>query len=117
MAITLGAGDAPPEFELPDQDGNLHRLSEYRGQTVVLYFYPRDETPGCTTQACSLRDTHDEILTEDAVVLGVSTDDAESHRSFREITDCHFRYWSTRMRPSPRNTVLGEKKCSMAADS
>ncbi len=84
MAITLGAGDAPPEFELPDQDGNLHRLSEYRGRTVVLYFYPRDETPGCTTQACSLRDAHEEILTEDAVVLGVSTDDAESHRSFRE---------------------------------
>ncbi len=84
MAITLAAGDAAPAFELPDQDGSVHRLTQYRGRTVVLYFYPRDETPGCTAQACSFRDSHDLIVAEGAVVLGVSADDAESHRSFRK---------------------------------
>ena len=61
MAITLAAGDAAPDFELSDQDGALHRLADYRGRTVVLYFYPRDETPGCTVEACSFRDAHEEI--------------------------------------------------------
>ena len=84
MAITLSAGDTAPEFELADQDGNVHSLAGYRGRKVVLYFYPRDETPGCTTQACSFRDHHAEILAEGAIVLGVSRDDADSHRKFRE---------------------------------
>lgn len=84
MAITLEAGDRAPAFTLKDQDGQTHRLSDYRGQTVVLYFYPRDFTSGCTKQACSLRDINDEIAAEGAVILGVSVDDAESHRKFRE---------------------------------
>ena len=84
MAITLGAGDVAPDFELADQDGANHSLAGYRGRTVVLYFYPRDETPGCTIQACSFRDHHAEILSEGAVVLGVSRDDADSHLGFRE---------------------------------
>ncbi len=83
MAITLEAGDRAPAFTLQDQDGNRHRLSEYRGQTVVLYFYPRDETPGCTKQACNFRDHYGEIQGQGAIVLGVSTDDAETHRKFR----------------------------------
>ena len=84
MPITLEAGDAAPDFSLADEDGNIHSLAGYRGRTVVLYFYPRDNTPGCTIQACSLRDHHAEILAEGAVVLGVSRDDADSHRDFRE---------------------------------
>lgn len=84
MAITLEAGDAAPDFALPDQDGTTHSLAGYRGRTVVLYFYPRDQTPGCTIQACSFRDSHAEVLAEGAVVLGVSTDDADSHVKFRE---------------------------------
>jgi len=84
MAVTLQAGDRAPDFTLRDQDGREHRLRDYRGQIVVLYFYPRDETPGCTTQACSLRDSFDDILAEGATVLGVSTDDAATHRAFRE---------------------------------
>jgi peroxiredoxin Q/BCP len=84
VAITLAAGDAAPDFQLTDQDGVVHRLADYRGRTVVLYFYPRDETPGCTIEACSFRDAHEEIAAEGAAVLGVSTDDAESHRGFRE---------------------------------
>lgn len=84
MPVTLAAGDVAPDFDLEDQDGRRHRLADYAGRTVVLYFYPKDETPGCIKQACSLRDHHDAINEEGAVVLGVSADDAESHRAFRE---------------------------------
>ena len=83
MTVTLDAGDRAPAFTLKDQDGATHRLSDYRGRTVVLYFYPRDDTPGCTAEACSFRDQYGDIQAEQAVVLGVSTDDAESHRRFR----------------------------------
>ncbi|MBM3139303.1 MAG: thioredoxin-dependent thiol peroxidase [Chloroflexi bacterium] len=83
MAITLEAGDRAPTFSLKDQDGRAHRLDEYRGRTVVLYFYPKDDTPGCTAEACSFRDEHSALGRAGAVVLGVSTDDAESHRAFR----------------------------------
>lgn len=82
MAVTLEAGEAAPDFALPDQDGRVHRLGDYAGRRLVLYFYPRDDTPGCTTQACSLRDSLGEIAAEGAAVLGVSTDGAESHRAF-----------------------------------
>lgn len=84
MAVTLEAGERAPSFRLRDQDGAEHTLEDYRGQKVVLYFYPKDETPGCTTQACSLRDSFAEIQAEGATVLGVSTDDAASHRAFRD---------------------------------
>jgi thioredoxin-dependent peroxiredoxin len=90
MAVTLEAGDRAPAFTLKDQDGKTHRLSDYKGQTVVLYFYPRDDTPGCTTQACSFRDYHREILEQGAVVLGVSTDSADSHQKFRAKHDLTF---------------------------
>ncbi len=82
MPVTLAKGDSAPDFQLADQDGNVHKLGDYAGQTVVLYFYPRDDTPGCTKQACSFRDDMDEIKAEGAVVLGVSTDTAESHQKF-----------------------------------
>jgi len=90
MAITLEAGDRAPAFTLKDQDGQTHKLSDYRGQTVVLYFYPKDDTPGCTKEACSFRDEHDAISEEGAVILGVSTDDADSHQKFREKYDLPF---------------------------
>ena len=90
MAITLEAGDRAPAFTLKDQDGNVHRLRDYRGRTVVLYFYPRDFTSGCTTQACSLRDANDDIAAKGAAVLGVSVDDAASHQRFRE--EHHLRF-------------------------
>ena len=83
MAVTLEAGDRAPLFTLKDQDGKTHKLTDYRGQTVVLYFYPRDDTPGCTKEACSFRDEMSGLEAEGAVVLGVSNDDAESHRKFR----------------------------------
>ncbi len=83
MPVTLAKGDPAPDFQLADQDGHVHQLADYAGQTVVLYFYPRDDTPGCTKQACSLRDERDAIAAAGAVLLGVSTDSAESHQQFR----------------------------------
>lgn len=75
-------GKAAPAFHLPDQDGNKHRLSEYKGQWVVLYFYPKDNTPGCTTQACGLRDVSTEMKKRGAVVLGISPDPEASKAKF-----------------------------------
>lgn len=78
------AGDTAPEFELPDQNGQLHSLEDYRDQWVVLYFYPKDETPGCTTEACEFRDNIFAYRDLNAQILGVSLDDVESHKAFAE---------------------------------
>jgi peroxiredoxin Q/BCP len=80
---TLNVGDPAPDFTVPDDSGNPVTLSALRGRPVVLYFYPRDDTPGCTTQACSLRDSWPEIVATGAAVYGVSTDSEESHQKFR----------------------------------
>jgi peroxiredoxin Q/BCP len=81
---TLQVGDTAPDFTLQDQDGSEVSLSGLRGRKVVLYFYPRDDTPGCTTQACSLRDRWHDIVDTGAQVYGISADDAASHVKFRE---------------------------------
>ena len=75
-------GQPAPEFELSDQDGQLHSLEDYRDQWVVLYFYPKDETPGCTTEACEFRDDVAILKRMDVALLGVSTDHAKSHQKF-----------------------------------
>jgi peroxiredoxin Q/BCP len=77
---TLGA--AAPNFRLQDQNGEWHTLNEYRGKWVALYFYPKDQTPGCTTQACDFRDNIFAFREMDAVVLGISVDDVASHKAF-----------------------------------
>ena len=77
-------GSPAPEFELPDQTGQLHSLEDYRNQWVVLYFYPKDETPGCTTEACEFRDNIFAFRDLNAQILGVSLDDVESHKEFAE---------------------------------
>src|SRR5262245_841180 len=77
-------GSAAPDFKLQDQKGDWHTLSQYKGKWVVLYFYPKDNTPGCTTQACELRDNIFAFKKADAVILGVSVDDVESHKKFAE---------------------------------
>jgi len=76
-------GEMAPDFSLQDQDGKVHKLSEYRGKRVVLYFYPKDDTPGCTKEACAFRDDIGTFLKKGAVVLGVSKDSAASHQKFR----------------------------------
>ncbi len=78
-------GDPAPEFELSDQDGNLHSLEDYRNQWVVLYFYPKDQTPGCTTEACEFRDNIFAFRKFGAQILGVSLDDVDSHKEFAEL--------------------------------
>jgi peroxiredoxin Q/BCP len=89
-SMTARAGDAPkvggpaPEFKLQDQAGKWHSLSDYKGKWVALYFYPKDDTPGCTTQACSFRDNVFAFNKEGAVILGISVDDVESHKAFAE---------------------------------
>ncbi|GAB4193656.1 MAG: thioredoxin-dependent thiol peroxidase [Phycisphaeraceae bacterium] len=78
----VDVGRAAPSFTLKDQQGRTHRLRDYRGRWVVLYFYPRDNTPGCTTQACGFRDQMGPLRRHGAVVLGISPDDAQSHQKF-----------------------------------
>jgi peroxiredoxin Q/BCP len=84
-------GSIAPDFALPADDGRTARLSDYRGQRVVLYFYPKDMTSGCTTQACGFRDHYTEIEEKNAVVLGVSPDSAESHVGFKTKYNLPFR--------------------------
>lgn len=76
-------GDTAPEVALPDESGTTHRLSEQRGRWIVLYFYPTDDTPGCTTEACGFRDVYEPITSRGADVWGVSRQGAESKRAFR----------------------------------
>ena len=80
----LETGTKAPDFSLPDQDGVMHSLSRYRGKKVILYFYPRDNTPGCTKQACGFRDLYPQFTEKGAVVLGVSKDSVASHKKFQE---------------------------------
>jgi peroxiredoxin Q/BCP len=91
MAETqLKVGDPAPEFNLPAEDGRQVSLSDYRGKRVVLYFYPKDDTPGCTAQACGFRDAYPQIEEQNAVVLGVSADSEQSHRKFKTKYDLPF---------------------------
>ena len=80
----LNIGTPAPDFTLPDQNGETHRLSDYRGQKVILYFYPKDNTAGCTRQACNFRDLLPQFKEKGAVVLGVSKDSVASHKRFEE---------------------------------
>lgn len=80
---TLAAGDRAPEFALPDATGTVHRLADRRDGYTVVYFYPRDDSPGCTVEACQFRDEHEAIAAEDAAVWGISPDDGASHDHFR----------------------------------
>ena len=89
-AIRVNEGDIAPDFELLSDDGSQIKLSDYRGKTVVLYFYPMDDTPGCTTEAVNIRDAWGEFTKRDVVVLGVSSDDVTSHRAFKECYELPF---------------------------
>lgn len=80
----LNIGDRAPDFELPDQNGTMQRLSDYRGQRVILYFYPRDNTAGCTKQACGFAELYPQFREKGAVVLGVSKDSVASHKKFEQ---------------------------------
>jgi thioredoxin-dependent peroxiredoxin len=86
----LNVGDPAPDFDTITDTGEQVKLSDFRGKRVILYFYPKDDTPGCTTQACGFRDNYAMIQEKNAVVLGVSPDNADSHRKFKSKFDLPF---------------------------
>ncbi len=86
----IESGEEAPDFELPDQDGRVVKLSDFRGQPVVVYFYPKAATPGCTTQACGVRDHHADYAKAGAVVLGISPDPVAKVKKFHEKEGLNF---------------------------
>ena len=80
----LEVGIKAPDFSLPDESNKLHNLSDYKGQKVILYFYPADMSPGCTNQACNFRDFYLQFLEKGTIVIGISADSEESHKKFKE---------------------------------
>ena len=86
----IEVGDMAPEFELPADNGDTVRLGDFRGMRVILYFYPKDDTSGCTKQACGFRDAMPAIRERDAVVLGISPDPVRSHEKFRDKYELNF---------------------------
>lgn len=109
--MPLSLHQPAPDFSLPDQTGKVHTLKQYRGKWVLLYFYPKDDTPGCTSEACSLRDQWSEFKNVNAVVLGVSADSSDSHQEFADKYQLPFPLLA-----DPEKTVVnayeawGEKK-------
>lgn len=82
--MSLSSGSPAPDFQLPDENGNIRTLSEFKGKTIVLYFYPKDDTPGCTVEACEFRDAYLAYEKAGVVILGVSPDSPKSHTKFKE---------------------------------
>jgi thioredoxin-dependent peroxiredoxin len=80
--MKLNIGDEAPDFAVQDQDGIVHKLADYRGRKLVIYFYPKDDTPGCTAQACNLRDNYYDLRQKGYEIIGVSVDDEKSHQKF-----------------------------------
>lgn len=109
----LSVGQKAPGFELKDAHGTTHKLSQYSGKIVVLYFYPKDDTPGCTAEACNIRDNFDVLTDKGIIVLGVSFDDQDSHKEFTDKYDLPFPILSdtskavTKMYGAERNALLG----------
>ena len=89
--MALKEGDKAPDFEVKDQDGKKVKLSDYNGKKVILYFYPKDNTPGCTAESCNLRDNYADLTGKGYEVLGVSSDDEKSHQKFIQQHNLPFR--------------------------
>ncbi len=82
--MVLSEGVKAPGFELQDSEGMIHKLSDYAGETIVVYFYPKDDTPGCTKEACSFRDSYADFKKAGVTIIGISPDKVESHKKFKE---------------------------------
>lgn len=110
----LEIGTKAPAFELPDQNGEMHTLEEYKGKKVILYFYPRDNTPGCTKQACGFGELYPQFTEKGAVVLGVSKDSVASIRNLRQ--NMSFRLLCCQIQSFPvfRHMMCGKKKICTA---
>lgn len=111
MATKLKEGDKAPDFAVPDGEGNTVRLKDLRGKKVVLYFYPKDDTPGCTKEACAFRDSFSKFRKRGIEVLGVSLDSEKSHQKFAQKYDLPFRLLAdTERKVSDAYGTYGEKK-------
>jgi len=109
--MALQAGIQAPEFTLQDQSGNEHNLTQYRGKWVVIYFYPKDDTPGCTKEACSFRDNFEALKERGIVILGVSKDTVVSHKKFADKYNLSFPLLSDESLEMIRNyEAFGKKK-------
>ena len=107
----LETGTKAPDFTLPDQNGEMHSLSDYKGKRVILYFYPRDNTPGCTKQACGYGELYPQITEKNTVVLGISKDSVASHKKFEEKYNLPFTILSdTELEVIKKYDVWKEKK-------
>ena len=106
MAMSLQIGDSAPDFTLPNQDGTPISLSSFRGQRVVIYFYPKDQTPGCIKEACNFRDRWQDFEAQQIKILGISKDGASSHLKFIEKYDLQFQLL-TDLEPCPVATSYG----------
>jgi peroxiredoxin Q/BCP len=82
--VIIKEGKEAPDFELMDQEGKLHKLSDYKGKVVILYFYPKDDTPGCTVEACNFRDNFEVFKAAGVEILGISPDSVKSHAKFQQ---------------------------------
>ncbi len=128
MADYLEPGKKAPAFTLKDQDGNTVRLKDLAGNPVVLYFYPRDNTPGCTKEACAFRDRYDEMKATGAQLFGISTDSAESHIKFRDEYELPFpllvdadhamseKYGAWREKNNYGKKSMGMQRCTYVLD-
>lgn len=104
-------GNKAPKFNLPDQDGKTHKLSDYAGKWVLLYFYPKDDTPGCTVEACSIRDNWGAFKKAGLTVFGVSVDPVKAHKKFADKYDLPFTLLSDESKQTVKDyEVWGEKK-------
>ncbi len=104
-------GSTAPAFTLPDQEGKMHSLADYAGTWVLVYFYPKDDTPGCTIEACAIRDQFKDFSSIGAVVLGISTDSVASHRKFASAYELPFTLLADEHKEIVgRYGVFGEKK-------
>ncbi len=107
----LNEGVKIEDFTLPDENGKPFSLSDYKGKKVIIYFYPRDNTPGCTKEACSFRDEYDEIIETGAEVIGISPDSPESHQKFKKKYNLPFKLLSDpEKKVIKRFDALGEKQ-------
>lgn len=107
----LEIGTKAPDFTLPDQNGEMHSLSDYKGQKVILYFYPKDNTPGCTQQACNFGELYPQFQEKGAMVIGISKDSVASHKKFEEKYSLPFTLLSdTELKAIQAYDVWKEKK-------
>lgn len=106
----LQTGTKAPNFSLSDQNGQVHTLEEYKGKKVILYFYPKDNTPGCTTQACGFAELYPQFQEKGTVILGVSKDSVASHKKFEEKTIFPLRYCPTQIFLAYRHTMYGTRR-------